>query len=127
MLERLATPASPRTQTVVGADRGGCVTKVEIGGARTTRVAWTSLAIVCLIGLLNYVDRMVLAAVTPLIKTEYRLSDTQIGMLAASFALLYSVCGVPLGRLSDRYSRRVIIASTATFWSIMTAACGATT
>lgn len=91
---------------------------------RPSKAAWVVLACVCILSLFNYLDRMLLAAVIPLIKQEFTLSDTYIGMLSASFAILYAVGGVPLGRLADHYSRRLIIASSAVVWSLMTALCG---
>ena len=41
-----------------------------------------------------------------------------------SFALFYTVCGIPLGRLADTKSRRGLIALGVLFWSAATAACG---
>ena len=94
---------------------------------RTPFGTWLTLGLICGIGLFNYIDRTVLAAVIPLIKVEFDLTDTSIGMLSGAFALLYAICGVPLGRLADNYSRRSIIGAAAAFWSAMTAACGLAT
>jgi MFS family permease len=41
-----------------------------------------------------------------------------------AFAVFYTVCGIPLGRLADSKSRRGIIAAGIAFWSLMTAGCG---
>ena len=45
-------------------------------------------------------------------------------LLGLSFALFYTVCGIPIGRLADVRSRRGIIATGMVFWSLMTAGCG---
>ena len=82
------------------------------------------MVFICIIGFFSYVDRNVLGVVIPLIKQEFELSDTRIGMLSGAFALLYAVCGMPLGRLADLFSRRSIIGVAAAFWSLMTATCG---
>lgn len=89
------------------------------------RSTWTVVGIVCLIGFLNYVDRMVLAAVLPALKHEFLLSDTEVGLLSTGFALVYALAGLPLGQLADRYSRRLIICVATAFWSLMTILCGA--
>ena len=52
-------------------------------------------------------------------------SDTQISLLhGLAFALLYTLLGLPIGRLADRYNRKLIIATGIFLWSIMTATCG---
>ena len=52
------------------------------------------------------------------------ISDTQMSLLMGlSFALFYTVCGIPLGRLADTKSRRGLIAFGVLFWSAATAAC----
>ena len=74
---------------------------------------------------LNSVDRNMLALVLPQIKQELRLSDTTLGMLAGpAFMLVYSVAGVPVAWLADRWSRRWIILIGLAFWSLVTVATG---
>lgn len=94
-------------------------------GVFQARAAWTALLFVCAIAVINYTDRMTLAAMVPRIKAEFASTDSAIGWLSASFALVYSICGLPLARWADvSSSRRAILGLTATFWSLMTAACG---
>jgi predicted MFS family arabinose efflux permease len=52
------------------------------------------------------------------------LSDTALGLLGTVFTLLYAVVGLPLGRLSDRKERRMILAAGVFVWSLLTAASG---
>jgi predicted MFS family arabinose efflux permease len=83
------------------------------------------LFILLLVCTLNFVDRAVLSAVVEPIKQELGLTDLQVGLLQGlSFALLYSLLGVPVGRLAERYSRLVIISASVAFFSIMTLLCG---
>jgi MFS transporter, Spinster family, sphingosine-1-phosphate transporter len=90
----------------------------------STRVIVLPMVVVCMLAMLNFVDRMLLASFLPAVKQEYALSDTRAGVLVGSFAVLYALGAVPLGRLADKYSRRVLIGGTAALWSIATAACG---
>ena len=53
------------------------------------------------INLMNFYDRQIPAAVTELLRLEWPLNDTQLGVLATAFTLIYAVAGVPLGRLAD--------------------------
>jgi len=55
------------------------------------------------------------------IKTELRLSDTQLGFLSGlAFALFYAVCGIPLARVADRRSRRNLMGIALLLWSAIT-------
>ncbi len=76
------------------------------------------------VSLFNYIDRQVLYAVFPLIKKELFLSDTQLGLLASAFMLVY-MCFAPLvGWFSNKFARPSIIGVSAIFWSVATMATG---
>ena len=88
--------------------------------------AYRALFVLALVSFTNYVDRMILPAVSQPIKLEFGLSDTQVGLLnGLAFVLLYAASGVPLARLADRTSRPLVLAGALAFWSIATATCGA--
>jgi MFS transporter, Spinster family, sphingosine-1-phosphate transporter len=73
----------------------------------------------------NYADRLALGLVLQNIKTDLRLSDTQLGFLTGiAFALFYSVMGIPIARWADRGNRVAIIAITTALWSTAVALCG---
>ncbi|HVI09636.1 MAG TPA: MFS transporter [Candidatus Binatia bacterium] len=80
----------------------------------------TALALLTALNLLNYIDRSVLFAVQPLVQTEFRLSNAQVGYLTSAFLLFYMVAAPFVGPLADRYSRKVIIVLGAMFWSGLT-------
>ena len=87
--------------------------------------AHRALFVLALVSFTNYVDRMILPAVSQPIKLEFGLSDTQIGLLnGLAFVVLYAASGVPLARLADRTSRPLVLAGALAFWSIATATCG---
>ncbi len=84
-----------------------------------------ALALLFLVGLLNYLDRFLIAILLPDIKAELGLSDTQIGLITGlAFSVFYAAMGIPLARLADRTSRRVMVSVTLAAWSVMTAVCG---
>ncbi|MCL4790466.1 MAG: MFS transporter [Gammaproteobacteria bacterium] len=87
--------------------------------------AWYAVAILVLAFILSFVDRIVIALLVEPIKADLGISDFGIGLLQGfAFALFYALLGIPIGRLSDRVSRRGIIATGIVVWSLMTAACG---
>lgn len=89
------------------------------------RRAWTMVFVLMLLFTSSFIDRQIISLLGPAIIKDLGLSDTEFGLLAGlGFALFYTVLGLPIGRLADRMSRRVIIAWGAALWSIMTAMCG---
>jgi MFS family permease len=85
---------------------------------------WFALSVLFAINTLNFYDRQILGAVGETVRNEWKLSDTALGSLGTAFTLLYAVVGVPLGRMTDRYSRRWILCAGVTVWSLLTAASG---
>jgi len=84
------------------------------------------LFVLLLVCAINYADRSVVGAVAEPLRRDLGLSDLQLGLLQGlSFALLYSVLGIPFARLAERHSRVRILAAATFAWSLMTALCGA--
>jgi MFS family permease len=87
--------------------------------------AWYSVAVLILMYVFSFIDRTTISLLVEPMKRDLHISDTQIGMLQGlAFALLYTFLGLPIARLSDRHSRRAIIATGVFIWSIMAALCG---
>ena len=60
-----------------------------------------SVLILSGINMLNFYDRLVPGALVEPMRREFRLSDTQIGLLGSIFIWVYAIIGVPLGRVAD--------------------------
>lgn len=87
--------------------------------------AWVTVAILMVAYVLSFVDRQILNLLVEPIRRDLMINDTQMSLLMGlSFALFYTVCGIPLGRVADTRSRRGLIAVGILFWSAATAACG---
>jgi len=85
----------------------------------------TALTLLVLAYTLSMCDRMILSILFPDIKTEFGLTDTQLGLLGGlSFALFYATMGLPIAKLSDQYNRKWIIIISLTVFSLMTALSG---
>lgn len=73
----------------------------------------------------NFIDRTILATIGQAIKVDLKLTDTQLGLLGGlAFAILYTVLGVPIARLAERWNRVSIISIAVIIWSGFTVACG---
>lgn len=83
------------------------------------------LFILTLIYAFNFIDRQIIGILSPFIKSDLGLDDAQLGWLKGIyFALLYTLLGIPIAWLADRYSRVNIVAISLTLWSGFTAASG---
>ncbi len=73
----------------------------------------------------NFIDRVLIAIVQEPIKKEFGLSDTLLGLLGGpTFAILYTLLGIPIARLAERKNRTTILMIGVGLWSAATAVCG---
>jgi MFS family permease len=87
--------------------------------------AWYALVILSVALMVATVDRGILTLLVAPIRRQFDLNDTQVAVLNGwAFASVYAVLGLPIARLADQHSRRLIIALGIAFWSAMTALCG---
>jgi MFS family permease len=87
--------------------------------------AWYVVSIICVGYVFAFIDRIVVGLLTVSIQKDLLLTDTQMGILQGiAFALFYTLFGIPIGWLVDRWHRKTILTVGMTVWSIMTAACG---
>jgi MFS family permease len=81
-----------------------------------------TLAFLAVIGSFKFLDQTVLGLALPLIKAEMHVSDAIMGLISGfAFALFYSLLGLPIAWIAERWSRRVIITIGFALWSLMTA------
>ena len=93
--------------------------------ARPDARAWTTLAILCFVYVLNFLDRQLLSILAKPIQDELGVSDGQLGMIGGLyFALFYCILAIPVGWLADRSNRARVLALACALWSAATAACG---
>lgn len=84
-----------------------------------------ALAMLFLVGTINFVDRQLLSVLVEPIRSEMQFSDTQFGLLTGlAFALFYAAMGVPVAMIADRWNRVKLIGMACVVWSGFTAACG---
>jgi MFS family permease len=86
--------------------------------------AWLVMALTLGLLLSDYMSRQLLSAVFPLLKADWRLTDTQLGSLGGIVPLAVGVLTLPLSLLADRFGRVRSIACMAVLWSVATIACG---
>ncbi|MFT4920059.1 MAG: MFS family permease [Zhongshania aliphaticivorans] len=74
---------------------------------------------------LSQLDRQLPTLLVEPIRREFAISDTAFSFLQGyAFSLVYTFAGLPLGRLVDQRSRRLLIFWGLLFWSLMTVFAG---
>jgi predicted MFS family arabinose efflux permease len=97
------------------------------GAERIPAHSWYALGVLTLVYVLNFLDRVLIYFMFTPIKAEMKFSDLQLGLLGAtSFAIFYTVLGIPFGRLADRGSRKKLIAGGLAVWSVFSGLTGFT-
>jgi MFS family permease len=90
-------------------------------GYPSRRVAWYTVFVLTVCYTLSYCDRQILAFLVVPMEQDLHISDTQVGLLTGlAFVLVYTLGGLPMGALADRFCRRNLVALGVVVWSLMT-------
>ena len=82
--------------------------------------AWLAVALLCVVGCLNYLDRTMITTMRESIKTAIPMTDAQFGLLTAVFLWIYGLMSPFAGFLADRYNRSRVIIGSLFVWSLVT-------
>jgi MFS family permease len=87
--------------------------------------AWYVVGVLTVAYIFSFIDRQILSLMVGPIQKDLGIGDKQMSLLMGfTFAVFYTLFGIPLGRLADTRSRRAIISIGIAVWSVMTAGCG---
>ncbi|XP_025912705.1 protein spinster homolog 1 isoform X4 [Apteryx rowi] len=81
-----------------------------------------TVAVLCYINLLNYMDRFTVAGVLPDIEAFFSIGDSSSGLLQTVFISSYMVLAPVFGYLGDRHSRKRLLCLGIALWSAVTLA-----
>ena len=82
--------------------------------------AWLTVGLLWFIGLLNYLDRVMITTMRGSIVAEIPMTEAQFGLLTAAFLWTYGLLSPFAGFLADRYSRSRVIVISLFSWSLVT-------
>ena len=82
------------------------------------------LFVLCLVGLVDAIDRGVLPAVIEGVQKSLHFSDFEAGLLYTALIVAAVLVAVPGGSISDRGDRRKVITGVLVLWSAMCALAG---
>jgi MFS family permease len=110
---------------------GGLINSFPLSGGSVAR--WSRsrracvLMLLCVVVAVNLADRQLITILIGPIKHEFHASDTLMGLLTGmAFAAIYVTAALPVAYLSDKGTRRSVIAASVGVWSLMTMLCGVT-
>ena len=98
----------------------------EPGYLFSKRYSYYVFALLFLLYMFDYIDRMVIVSLFPYLKADWALSDTQCGLLVSTVYWSIVLLSFPISVVIDRWSRRKSIGIMAVVWSLATAACAFT-
>lgn len=91
-----------------------------------TRVRYLVLAVIFLLAVITYLDRVCISIAAPFISSELGLSAVQMGTVFSIFAFAYALFEIPTGWLGDRFGPRRVLSRVVIWWSLFTVFTGMT-
>ena len=91
-----------------------------------SRYRWLVLGVFVLSTAINILDRATLAALAPLLKQEFALSNAQYGWVTSAFSLTYAASAPLAGILIDGFGLNRVISLAVGLWSCAGIATGFT-
>jgi sugar phosphate permease len=91
---------------------------------RIARIQIVAVSILCVAGIINYIDRGSLAIANTTIRTDLGLSATRMGILLSAFSMSYAISQLPVGVLLDRFGERRVLGAGMFLWSLTQTATG---
>jgi len=95
-------------------------TKVEPGYLFSKGYTNYIFALLFLLYMFDYIDRMVISSLFPFLKADWNLTDKECGMLVSVVYLSIVLFTFPISILVDRWSRKKTIGIMAVVWGIAT-------
>lgn len=82
--------------------------------------AWLTLAMLCVVGCLNYLDRIMITTMRGSITEAMPMTDAQFGLLSSIFLWVYGLLSPAAGFLADKFKRSQVIIVSLFVWSAVT-------
>ena len=81
---------------------------------------WLLVAMLCVVGCLNYLDRMMITTMRTSILEEIPMTEAQFGLLTSVFLWIYGLASPFAGYLADKFNRSKVIIGSLLIWSLVT-------
>lgn len=81
---------------------------------------WLLVGLLCIVGCLNYLDRMTITTMRTSIIEVIPMTDAEFGLLTSVFLWVYGLASPLAGYLADRFNRSKVIIGSLFVWSLVT-------
>jgi ACS family D-galactonate transporter-like MFS transporter len=88
------------------------------------KVRYLILALMCLMYFIAYIDRVNISVAGPMIRKEFGLSPTELGVIFSAFAYPYAAMQIFGGWCADRFGPRLVLTVLSIIWAVATVLCG---
>lgn len=85
---------------------------------------WRPVLFLTVVAAINYSDRAALAAVLPLLRSDFQASDFALGLMSSVFLWAYAIGSPIAGLVADRFPRRRVVIASLVAWSLVTVLTG---
>lgn len=82
--------------------------------------AWMTVALLCVVASLNYLDRTMITTMRSSILQEIPMSEAQFGLLSSVFLWVYGLLSPFAGFIADKFNRSKVILVSLFVWSAVT-------
>ena len=89
-------------------------------GRSPTGARWKILALLTLISVITYVDRVNISVAARQMMPALGLTQVQMGYVFSAFVLGYALFQIPGGWLGDRWGTRLVLTGAVVWWSVFT-------
>ena len=98
--------------------RSGSIVKGRLSG-------WPMVFLFLLFYIFSFIDRQIISMMVEPLKRDLALTDFQVSLLLGpAFGIFFILCGLQMGWLVDRFSKRWITALGIATWGLATFSCG---
>jgi ACS family D-galactonate transporter-like MFS transporter len=87
---------------------------------RVLKTRYLILGVLCAMYFIAYIDRVNISVAGPLIRKEWGISATELGLIFSAFAYPYAVMQIIGGWLADKYGPRRVLTVLSLIWAVST-------
>ena len=90
----------------------------EITGFKMSGLRWLIIGLVFFVTVINYIDRMTISVLAPVITEDLGLSNTEFGAISVWFLIAYTLSQGVSGKVFDRFGTKLGFVFSVVLWSI---------
>ena len=90
----------------------------EIFGFKMSGLRWLIIGLVFFITVINYIDRMTISVLAPVITSDLGLSNTEFGAISVWFLIAYTLSQGVSGKVFDKFGTKLGFVFSVVVWSV---------